>query len=96
MEVVHKMESHFTIKGDKESGNYIVHESGKLEPIFEITGMHYGGLKEARQRIGNFLKSKGYGLNSVFEHQCVKPGRKNNPVHSWTVEEYLIGAPIRK
>lgn len=86
-----EMGSYFIIKGDKESGKYIVLESGNPVPIIEITDMHYGGLKEARQWIGNYLKSEGYGLNSVFEHQCVKPGRKNNPVHNWTVEEYLIG-----
>lgn len=90
------MGSYFTIKGDKESGKYIVHESGKPQPIIEITGMHYGGLKEARQRIGNYLKSKGHGLNSVFKHQCIKPVRKNNPFHNWTVEEYLIGVPKKK
>ncbi len=90
------MGSSFTIIGDKESGNYIVIENGKPGPIIEITGVHYGGLKEARQRIGNHLKSNGHDLNRVFEHQCIKPVRKNNPVLNWTVEEYLVGVPSRK
>lgn len=86
----------FTIEGDKESGKYVVTVNGNTAPLFVITGMHYGGLKEARQRIGNHLKSKGYLPNSVFEHYCIKPKRKNNPKLKWTVEEYLIGVPLKK
>lgn len=84
----------FIIKGDKESGKYIVTKDGR--DLFEITKMHYGGLKEARQRIGKHLQAKGYSLDKEFEHQCIKLGRKNNPKRRWTVEEYLIGVPRKK
>ncbi|PAE27926.1 hypothetical protein CHI07_17175 [Paenibacillus sp. 7884-2] len=84
----------FTIKGDKDFGRYVVSQDG--QELFEITEMHYGGLKEARQRIGSYLQAKGHSLNESFEHACVKPGRKNNPKLRWSVEEYLIGVPIKK
>jgi hypothetical protein len=90
-----QMECFFTIIGDKESGNYLVTENGKSEPLFVISGMRYGGLKEARKRIGNYLKNNGHSINSVFVHQCIKPNRKNNPKHRWTVEEYLNGVPVK-
>jgi len=90
------MASSFTIHGDKESGKYSVFKNGEIEPIFEITGMHTGGLKSTRQWIGEYLKREGQSLNSVFEHQCMKPNRKYNPKHKWTVERYLIGVPEKK
>jgi hypothetical protein len=86
----------FTIEGDKESGKYVVTESGITEPLFVITGVHYGGLKEARQSIGKHLLSKGYSQNSVFEHYCIKPNRRNNPKLKWTVKEYLVVVPLKK
>ncbi|MEH7248938.1 hypothetical protein V7114_19385 [Neobacillus niacini] len=93
------MNAHFfTIEGDRVSGKYIVFEShnGHSENIFEVIGRHNGGLKEARQTIGEYLKKSGYPLNKAFKHQCVKPGRKYNPLHEWTIDEYLIGVPLKK
>jgi hypothetical protein len=89
------MSSVYTIVGDKDSGKYVVTENNNVEPLFEVTNKHYGGLKEARQRIGQHLMSKGYSLTIECEHRCVKQGRKNNPLERWTVEEYLIGVPLK-
>jgi hypothetical protein len=73
----------FTIEGDRVSGKYVVHEwnNGNSQKIFEIKGRHHGGLKEARQMVGQYLKKSGHPLNKVIKHQCIKPGRKNNPSH---------------
>ncbi|KON66465.1 hypothetical protein AKG34_26345 [Peribacillus butanolivorans] len=88
--------SHFSIeKMSRESGDYIVYEwkDGVPEKIFENFGKHYGGLKEARQKIGEHLQKSGYTIDKVFEHQCIIHTRKNNPPESdeWTVGRYLIG-----
>jgi hypothetical protein len=87
----------FTIEGDRGSGRYVVVEwnNGISHKIFEIKGRHHGGLKEARQMIGEYLKKSGDPLDKVFKHQCIKPGRKNNPSHPWSIEEYLIGVPLK-
>ncbi|WP_409296821.1 hypothetical protein V1498_02930 [Peribacillus sp. SCS-26] len=89
------MNHFFAIEGDKVSGKYVVTEriNGGIQILFEINNRHQGGLKEARQMIGNYLKNKGHSLNEVFVHQCIKPGRKQNPIQKWTVEEYLFGVP---
>ncbi|MFB3166585.1 hypothetical protein P5G62_005630 [Neobacillus sp. 179-C4.2 HS] len=88
----------FTIEGERVSGNYVVYEwkNGYSQIICEIKGRHHGGLKEARQMIGKYLKKNGHLLNKVIKHQCIKPGRKINPTHEWTVDEYLIGVPLKK
>lgn len=88
----------FTIEGDRVSGKYIVVEwcNGKSQKILEINGRHHGGLKEARQMIGEYLKKSEHPLGKVFKHQCIKPGRKNNPSYEWTIDEYLIGVPLKK
>jgi hypothetical protein len=93
------MNTHFfTIEGDRVSGRYIVVEwnNGKSQKILEVAEKHNGGLKEARHTIGKYLRESGYPLNKVFKHQCIKPGRKNNPSHEWTIDEYLIGVPLKK
>lgn len=86
----------FTIEGDRLSGKYTVTEyaNGNSVKIFESIERHNGGLKEARQMIGEHLKKSGYPMNKVFSHQCIKEGRRNNPVHEWTVNEYLTGIPL--
>ncbi|MED3649606.1 hypothetical protein [Heyndrickxia sporothermodurans] len=83
-------------KSTRDSGNYIVYEwkNGVSKKIFENFGKPYGGLKEARQKIGEHLQKSGHTLNKVFEHQTIIHDRKNNPSKKgWTVEEYLIGVP---
>ncbi|MEN8698437.1 hypothetical protein [Bacillus infantis] len=87
----------FTIQGDRISGKYIVVEwkDGKSNKILEINERYYGGLKESRQFIGDYLRKSGHPCTKVFQHQCIKPNRKNNPYHDWTVEEYLIGVPLK-
>ncbi|MCM3671085.1 hypothetical protein M3181_19170 [Mesobacillus maritimus] len=88
----------FIIEGDKETGNYVVMElnNGSSKKIFENRAKYYGGLKEARQAIGSYLINCGYSCNQVFLHQCIKPNRKFNPTHEWTVEQYLFGVPQEK
>lgn len=87
----------FTIEGDKELGIYVAIEwhNGISKKIFENSGKYYGGLKESRQAIGEYLRNSGYALNQVITHQCIKPNRKRNPFHEWTVDEYLLGVPIK-
>lgn len=91
------MQNHyFTTTGDKDSGIYIVHEckNGLTVEIGRIKGEHYRGLKKARQLIGRYLVNNyGYSLVKVITHQTIVQGRKNNPIHHWTVEQYLIGVP---
>ncbi|SMQ78363.1 hypothetical protein SAMN05444673_3387 [Bacillus sp. OV166] len=92
------MKNHFfTIEGDKESGRYIVIEwqNGNSKNLFEIEGRLKGGLKEARQMIGEYLLKNGHSLDKTIWHQCIKPGRKNNPSHEWTIDEYLMGVPLK-
>ena len=88
----------FTIEGDKETGSYVVTEwnNGNSKEIFKNNGMHYGGLKEARQVIGQYLRNNGHQINTVFTHQCIKPNREKNPIHEWTVDEYLKGVPHKE
>jgi hypothetical protein len=52
-------------------------------------------LKEARQKIGEYLRISGHSLNQVILHQCIKMNRKKNPLHEWTVDEYLLGVPLK-
>lgn len=87
----------FIIEGDSESGNYSVFVNGSTIPLKEIRGRHRGGLKASRQFIGQYLNELGHGAEEVFSHQCVKPGRDNNPwFHDVTVQEYLDGIDPQK
>ncbi|WP_240415017.1 hypothetical protein [Paenibacillus periandrae] len=88
---------YFKITGTRVTGDYFVKEyiNGVPNELFKIVKKYKGGLKEARQRIGEHLKNQGYSMNDVFKHECIVPGRKNNPSHKWTIEEYLIGVPIK-
>jgi hypothetical protein len=86
---------YFIIEGSKESGSYFVYEVTDLvrRLIFETHCAYRGGLKISRQKIGEYLQTKGFSSNDALYHQCYKPGRKNNPILKWTVSEYLIGVP---
>ncbi|MBX9956088.1 hypothetical protein H7T43_14410 [Peribacillus simplex] len=50
-------------------------------------------MKEARQKIGEYLQKSEHALDKIFEHQCIIHTRKHNPPDSeeWTVERYLMG-----
>ncbi|GAA4725896.1 hypothetical protein [Brevibacillus fulvus] len=91
------MDHYFRIEGCRETGTYFVYEitNGIAKEISEpVVGMRTGGLKKARQTIGQYLLKNGHSLSSSFTHYCIKPGRKKNYVHNWTVEQYLVGVPM--
>jgi hypothetical protein len=90
-----KPNHYFEIIGCKETGKYIIKEYnfGEAKVLHEIASNHRDGLKEARQWIGQYLLNKHKGNQTYFYHYCIKPGRKTNPRHLWSIDDYLLGVP---
>jgi hypothetical protein len=88
-------DQYFKIVGTRVTGDYFVYVNGSSDELFKVHKLK-DGLKECRQKIGEYLKSQGYSNNDVFKHECIVPGRKNNPSHKWTVGQYLIGVPEKR
>lgn len=92
-----KYNHYFITNGCRETGNYSITEviKGKETILHNIYGNRRGGLKEARQWIGQYVMSKyDYSQDTPVVHQCVKPQREEskNPWHDdWKVNDYLKG-----
>ncbi|WFA20649.1 hypothetical protein ERY13_27120 [Paenibacillus mucilaginosus] len=88
----------FSIEGAREGGDYVVREwiNGIGSEVARIPEAKMGGLKASRQKIGEILKLRGISKSALVTHRCIVPGRGGNPVHKWTVDQYLIGVPEKK
>ncbi|GIP25034.1 hypothetical protein J23TS9_01640 [Paenibacillus sp. J23TS9] len=91
MDQRYKLPHILVTEGDQESGFY----SGKLievesdtEVIFKpVEDNHKNGLQEMRRKCATYLRGRGYPVDYLIQHHCIKPGRseKDNPVENWTL-----------